>query len=215
MVMKPARTARPDRLCPPGVSWPSDGEYTAGVGGTTLLADSSGNVSNEIAWIGGGGGSSPWETAPPWTLQAYPIGQSWQYTNQGGRTVPDVAAVADSNTPVLIYAGGSQTGVGGTSVSSPLTMGLWSRANNTSGDRFGLAQYDFYALYNKTNPATVVQGPLGPTYLPATSPAAVNGFRDITLGTNGGCVAKAGYDACTGIGSPQTANLVKALAAKK
>ncbi len=200
---------------PPGVSWPSDGEYTAGVGGTTLLADSDGNVSNEIAWIGGGGGSSPWETAPPWTLQAYPTNQSWQYTNQGGRTVPDVSAVADSTTPVLIYAGGSQTGVGGTSVASPLTMGLWARANNTAGDKLGLAQYDFYTLYNRTNPATVVQGPLGPTYVPATSPAAVPGFRDITLGTNGGCVAKAGYDACTGIGSLQTASLAKALAAKK
>ena len=32
---------------PPGVSWPSDGEYTTAVGGTTVLADSSGNVSNE------------------------------------------------------------------------------------------------------------------------------------------------------------------------
>ena len=42
---------------PPGVSWPADGEYTTAVGGTTLLADSSGNVQNEIAWIGGGGGS--------------------------------------------------------------------------------------------------------------------------------------------------------------
>jgi hypothetical protein len=197
---------------PPGVSWPSDGEYTAGVGGTTLLADSDGNVSNEIAWIGGGGGSSPWETAPPWTLQAYPVNQSWQYTNQGGRTVPDVSAVADSNTPVLIYAGGSQEGVGGTSVASPLTMGLWSRANNTSGDTFGLAQYDFYDLYNNANPATTVQGPLGPTYVPAANPGPVTGFRDITLGTNGGCVAKAGYDACTGIGVLQTADLAKALA---
>jgi subtilase family serine protease len=196
---------------PPGDSWPSDGEYTAGVGGTTLLADANGNVSNEIAWIGGGGGSSPWETAPPWTLQAYPVNQEWQYTNQGGRAVPDVAALADSTTPALIYAGGSQEGVGGTSVASPLTMGLWARANNTSGDKFGLAQYDFYALYNNANPATVVSGPLGPTYVPATSPAAVNGFRDITLGTNGGCVAKAGYDACTGIGSLQTASLAKAL----
>jgi subtilase family serine protease len=54
---------------PPGVSWPADGEYTTAVGGTTLLADSSGNVQEELAWIGGGGGISPWETAAPWTLQ--------------------------------------------------------------------------------------------------------------------------------------------------
>jgi pseudomonalisin len=196
---------------PPGVSWPSDGEYTAAVGGTTLVADSDGNVSNEVAWIGGGGGISPWETAAPWTLQANAAGQTWEYTNQGGRGVPDVAAVADANTPVLIYAGGSQTAVGGTSVASPLTMGLWSRVNDTSGDTFGLAQYDFYYLYDNTNPATTVAGPLGPTYTPASGPIPVLGFRDITLGTNGGCVAQPGYDYCTGIGALQATDLAKAL----
>ena len=48
--------------------------------------------------------------------------------------------------------------------------------------------------------------------LDASTTAADTGC---TLGTNGGCVAKAGYDACTGIGSLQTASLAKALAAKK
>jgi pseudomonalisin len=67
----------------PDVSWPADGEYTTAVGGTTLLADSGGNVQNELAWIGGGGGISPFETAPPWTLQANGAGQTWEY--QSGR----------------------------------------------------------------------------------------------------------------------------------
>ena len=196
---------------PPGVSWPSDGEYTTAVGGTTLLADSNGNVSNEVAWVGGGGGISPWETAPVWTLQANPAGQSWQYTNQGGRSVPDVSAVADSTTPVLIYTsdtkGSTPEGVGGTSVSSPLTMGLWARIESAHANSLGLASYRFYTLYNKVNPATVVSGPTGPVYVPAANPSAVKGFRDITLGTNGGCVAKAGYDDCTGIGSLQAAAL--------
>jgi len=194
---------------PPGVSWPSDGEYTTGVGGTTLLADSDGNVQNEIAWIGGGGGVSPWEVAPPWTLQANGLGQSWQYTNQGGRSVPDVAAVADSNTPVLVYGStsGSPTGVGGTSVASPVTMGLFASVQSKLGNAAGLASYDFYSVYNAVNPATTVAGPLGPTYVPATNPSPVPGFRDITVGTNGGCVARAGYDYCTGIGSLQAAAL--------
>ncbi len=196
---------------PPDVSWPADGEYTTGVGGTTLLADDNGNVSNEIAWIGGGGGISPFETAAPWTLQANGVGQSWQYTNQGGRAIPDVAAVADSNTPVLIYTdnakGTTPEGVGGTSVSSPLTMGLWARIESAHQNHLGLAQYDFYNAYNKTNPATVVSTPLGPTYVPAANPAPVKGFRDITVGTNGGCVARAGWDDCTGIGSLQAAVL--------
>jgi pseudomonalisin len=190
---------------PPGVSWPSDGEYTAAVGGTTLLADSNGNVQNELAWVGGGGGVSPYETAAPWTLQANGAGQTWEFTNQGGRSVPDVAALADSNTPYLVYAAHSKgtqpSGVGGTSVASPLTMGLWASISSAHGNGLGLASYDFYKVYDKTNPATVENGPLGPVYIPATNPKPVKGFRDITLGTNGGCVAKAGYDYCTGIGS--------------
>jgi pseudomonalisin len=192
---------------PPGVSWPADGEYTTGVGGTTLLADSNGNVQNEIAWIGGGGGTSPWETAAPWTLQANGVGQLWEFTNQGGRTVPDVSAVADPNTPVLVYdsdtPGSQPTGVGGTSVSSPVTMGLWASIENAHHNSLGLAQYDFYEVYNQVNPASVENTALGPIYVPAASPAPVTGFRDIVIGTNGGCVARPGYDECSGIGTVQ------------
>jgi pseudomonalisin len=200
---------------PPGVSWPSDGEYTAAVGGTTLLADSKGHVQKEIAWVGGGGGVSPWETAAPWTLQANGTGQTWVYTNQGGRGVPDVAALADSNTPYLVYGahkkGTQPEGVGGTSVASPLTMGLWASILTAHHNRAGLASYEFYEIYNKVNPATVANAPTGPVYVPATNPKPVKGFRDITLGTNGGCVAKAGYDYCTGIGSVQAAALSKVI----
>jgi pseudomonalisin len=197
---------------PPGVSWPADGEYTTGVGGTTLIADDDGNVTDEIAWIAGGGGVSPWETAAPWTLQANGAGQAWQYTNQGGRSVPDVSALADPDTPYLVYQGGSTTGVGGTSVSSPLTMGLWARVENVYGDSLGLAQYDFYSLYDAVNPATIESSPVGDVFIPDENPDAVAGFRDIVLGTNGGCVAKPGYDYCSGIGSLQAAALAKALA---
>ena len=190
---------------PPGVSWPSDGEYTVAVGGTTLLADSNGNVIKELAWVGGGGGVSPFETAPPWTLQANTAGQTWEFTNQGGRGVPDVAALADGNTPYLVYEGHTKgttpTGVGGTSIASPLTLGLWASISSAHANGLGLASFDFYNVYNKTNPATAVSGPLGPVYVAASNPKPVTGFRDITLGTNGGCVAKPGYDYCTGIGA--------------
>lgn len=197
---------------PPGVSWPADGEYTTAVGGTSLVADSSGNVTEEAAWIGGGGGVSPWETAAPWTLQANPAGQTWQFTNQGGRSVPDVSADADPFvSPVLIYTsdakGSTPQGVGGTSVSSPLTMGLWARIENAHANRLGLAQYDFYRLYNKVNPATIESTPIGPVYVPNSNPKPVPGFRTIEIGTNGGCVAHPGYNDCTGIGSIQAAAL--------
>jgi pseudomonalisin len=198
---------------PPGDSWPADGEYTAAVGGTTVLASSEGELKEELAWIGGGGGVSPWETAPPWTLQANVAGQTWQDTNQGGRSVPDVAALADGNTPYLVYGndtpGTEPEGVGGTSVASPLTMGLWASVENAHKNKLGLAQLDFYKLYNKVNPATIVEGPTGPVYVPASEPKPVPGFRDVTLGTNGGCAAKSGYDYCTGIGTLQAGELSK------
>jgi subtilase family serine protease len=198
---------------PPGVSWPGDGEYTTATGGTTLIANSAGDVSDEIAWVGGGGGISPWETAPPWTLQANPAGQLWEFTNQGGRGVPDVSADADGNvSPVLIYTGSkTASAVGGTSVDAPLIMGLWARIDNSYHDFLGLAQYNFYALYNAVNPATIEGTPLGGIDVPAVNPLPVNGFRSIVLGTNGGCVAKPGYNYCTGIGAPLAAELLKEL----
>lgn len=201
---------------PPGVSWPADGEYTTAVGGTAVFADSEGKEEEEIAWVGGGGGISPYETAAPWTLQANTAGQTWEFTNQGGRGVPDVAALAAGETPYLVYgehsSGAQPEAVGGTSVASPLTMGLWASVESAHKNSLGLAQYDFYKLYNAVNPAKVLEGsPTGPVYVADPEPQPVPGFRDITLGTNGGCAAKPGYDYCTGIGSLQAAALSEAL----
>lgn len=197
----------------PGTSWPADGIYTTAVGGTTVLANDQGQVSQEVAWIGGGGGVSNFEVAPPWTYQDNLLGEVDSFA-EGGRGVPDVAADADENvSPVLIYVGGSTgyEGVGGTSVSSPLTMGLWARVQNADGGRLGLASYDFYRVYNAVNPGIAENTALGTEYIPAANPKPVTGFRDIILGTNGLYTARPGYDYTTGIGSVQAAALAKVL----
>jgi pseudomonalisin len=195
----------------PGDSWPASGEYVTGVGGTTLIADSAGNVTDELAWVGGGGGVSAWEAAPSWTLQANPAGQAWEYNNFGGRGLPDVSADADPNTGVLIYTGTkTPEQIGGTSVSSPLVMGLFARMQGVHANKLGLASYRFYKLYDKINPATVVAG-LTPTYVPNPNPQPVPGFTDVVAGSNGLFVAKPGYDYTTGIGTFQTATLSKEL----
>ena len=69
-------------------------------------------------------------------------------------------------------------------------MGLWASIESAHGNKLGLAQYDFYNLYNKVNPATTESAPTGPVYVANSNPAPVTGFRDITVGTNGGCVAQ-------------------------
>jgi kumamolisin len=45
-------------------------------------------------------------------------------------------------------------------------------------------------------------------YGTGTATASREGFRDITLGNNGGFVAKAGWDACTGLGVPEGTGLL-------
>lgn len=197
----------------PGTSWPADGIYTTAVGGTTVLASNQGQVSNELAWIGGGGGVSNFEFAPAWTLQDNAAGEVLSF-GEGGRGVPDVAADADNNvSPVLIYGGKSNGGyvaVGGTSVASPLTMGLWAKVIQADGDP-GLASYTFYRLYNAVNPGTAESTPVGTEYVPNPNPGPVPGLRDIIVGTNGLYAAKPGYDYTTGVGSVQAAAMAASL----
>jgi pseudomonalisin len=193
----------------PGTSWPADGTWTTAAGGTTVIANSDGQVRQELAWVGGGGGISPFETAGDWTIPANPASQANQYLNQGGRSVPDISADADSNTPVLIYTGGkSPEPVGGTSVSAPLLSGLWVRLQGVHKNSLGVASIRFYGLYDATNPGRTTTTPIGTQVTTPSTPAKrVPGFRDIVLGTDGLFDATPGYDYTTGIGAPLVAQL--------
>ena len=182
----------------PGTNWPASGQYTTGVGGTSLISDASGNRVQEIGWAGSGGGDSETEVPGFWTADSDPFYQ--QQYGQGGRAVPDIAMDADPNvaTAAEIYVNGTPTGVGGTSLSSPLALGSWARLESAHGNKLGMAAIAFYALYDKVNPA-----------LGDTSP--VPGFTDIVGGNNGLYTATPGYDEVTGIGVLDVAALNKAI----
>ncbi len=182
----------------PGTNWPASGMYTTGVGGTSLISDADGNRVEEIGWVGSGGGDSETEDPGFWTADSDPF-YDQQYT-QGGRAVPDISMDADPNaTAAEIYVDGSPEGVGGTSLSSPLALGSWARLESAHHNKLGMAAIDFYALYDKVNPA------LGDT-------TAVPGFTDIVGGNNGGYTATPGYDEVTGIGTLDVAALNKVIA---
>ena len=179
----------------PGASWPADGTWTTAVGGTTLLATSTGTYEEELSWIGGGGGISTFETPGNWTSTADAAAELAEYLPTGGRGEPDIAADADPNvSPVVVYQNGASNLVGGTSVASPLSMGLWARLQTVHSNKLGVASIDFYDLYNAINKTGSVP----------TDPA---GFNDITIGTNGLYTALPGYDFTTGIGSFNTSTL--------
>lgn len=196
----------------PGTNWPASGEFTTAVGGTSLVSDSSGNRIEEIAWIGSGGGISETENPGWWTQDTDP-GFNAEYVN-GGRAVPDVALDADPNaTPAIIYVSGSTEEVGGTSLSSPLMLGSWARLESAHGNKLGFAPIDLYSVYDAVNPGTHETVPeVGlPVVVPSADPAAVPGFTDITIGSNGLYEALPGYDEVTGLGAPDLAQLNKVI----
>jgi kumamolisin len=184
----------------PHVDFPASSPYALGCGGTKLLADpSTGAISSEVVWNettsnqgAGGGGVSDQYPLPSWQASAgVPAraggssagnGGSSASSGSSGRGVPDVAGNGDPTTGYQIYSGGQAQVVGGTSAVAPLWAALVSRLAEATDQRFGLIQPALYA--------GVTPGASGP------------GFRDITSGNNGAYAAGPGWDACSGLGSP-------------
>jgi pseudomonalisin len=82
-----------------------------------------------------------------------------------------------------IFADGTATLVGGTSLSSPLALGAWARIESSHSNKLGFAGPLIYQLANG-----------GPT------PSSAD-FNDVILGGNGLYTALPGYDYVTGLGS--------------
>ena len=180
----------------PHVDFPASSPHALGCGGTKLLADpSTGAISLEVVWNetasnegAGGGGVSDQFPLPSWQASA---GVPANAGGSSGRGVPDVAGNADPTTGYQIYSGGKAQVVGGTSAVAPLWAALVSRLAEATGQRFGLIQPALYAG--------------------ATPGADVAGFRDITSGNNGAYTAGPGWDACSGLGSPDGTVLLTGL----
>jgi kumamolisin len=101
--------------------------------------------------------------------------------------VPDVAGNADPETGYDIYVDGQAGVVGGTSAVAPLWAALVCLLVQQAGKPLGLIQNTLY------------QG--------VRAGAAQPGLHDITSGNNGAYSAGPGWDACTGLGSPDGAEL--------
>jgi subtilase family serine protease len=159
----------------PDVEYPASSPWVIGVGGTTLVTSASGAYSNEVAWVAGGGGPSLLESPRGWQQGVAP---------PGSRGVPDIAMDADPNSGANVYVGGQPQGVGGTSLSSPLALGVWARMESARGNRLGFAATRLYAARGTT------------------------AFHDITVGDTGPYPALPGYDYATGIGTFDVAQAI-------
>jgi len=199
----------------PTVNWPASDPLVTAVGGTYLCTDpvtGSGVDSTdpptncqanpgvrEIGWIDAGGGFSHVFAAPAYQA-TLPAGSTPIGTMRG---VPDVAFQASSRTGPLVYDTAPGAGgwfiVGGTSCSVPQFAGLVAIADQIAGHGLGQINPTLYQLAS------------GPNYS--------SYFYDVTTGNNQadpsipGYPATTGWDPLTGLGTPNAAVLVPALAA--
>lgn len=170
---------------PPDVNYPASSPYVTAVGGTSLFTNSDNSYDEEIAWNSGGGGTSVWETAPQWQSTVVP-------GSDLGKGVPDIAMDADPYSGVTLYIDGAEEeGYGGTSLSSPLSLGVWARLESGHSNKLGMASPALYRTY-LAGSCTDVE---------LTDVCSTSAFHDITVGTNGGYVATPGWDYTTGLGT--------------
>jgi kumamolisin len=182
------------------VDFPASSEYVMGVGGTRLVASSGADpvITDETVWNdltqkegAGGGGVSVVFSKPSWQ-DGVDVPPSVVSPHPVGRGVPDVSAVADPETSLVIVHvdGKNLDAVGGTSAAAPLWAALIARINQALGASCGFLNE---LLYTKFSTGVL---------------------RDITQGNNGAYSAGPGWDACTGLGSPDGENLLAALSGK-
>lgn len=175
------------------VDFPASSPFALGCGGTSLTASGT-SITSETVWNDGngaatGGGISDTFDLPSWQTTAG-VPPSANPGGRVGRGVPDVSGDADPQTGYLVQVDGQSFVIGGTSAVAPLWAGLIALLNQQLGKPVGFLNP---ALYQQINPAS--------------------GLRDITSGANDGYSAGPGWDACTGLGSPNGAALLSALQA--
>lgn len=185
------------------VNFPATSPFVLAVGGTTLHArkDAQGQMQiTELVWNDGpgsgtGGGVSDITPCPSWQNGVVPV--SINPGAFGGRAIPDVAANADPATGYFVMSGGKFGVVGGTSAAAPLWASLITRLNALIGAPMG----NFNALlYSQYGPKGVLRD-------------IVDGNNDTDGLLNGQFAAAQGWDACTGWGVPNGAQLLAAVKA--
>lgn len=203
------------------VCFPASSPFVLACGGTTLT-DEDGSLDGEIAWneqingfhLASTGGISGHFSQPDWQSDAE-IPNPSDLSEPGtwlspaaranpafrGRGVPDVAASADMTKGFRMILGGVVTAGGGTSAAAPLWASLLARINQKRETNLGWVNSRLYMLM------------------------AASAFRQAASGNN--CVGEgdipyytvrpsgdqaAGWNACTGLGSPVGTALLDRLA---
>jgi subtilase family serine protease len=224
----------------PSVIWPASDPLVTSVGGTYLCTDATTGTSvdstsppaacqaqpgvREVGWVDSGGGYSILFGRPAYQ-NVLPPGSTFVGSSAGApgpnsnmRGVPDVAYQGSQRTGVLVHLtepyppGATSTGcrganpcpagwyvVGGTSAGSPQWAGLLAMTDQIAGRDLGFINPALYTIASKPG-------------------KYASDFYDVNTGNNQtssipGYNSSAGWDAVTGLGTPNAANLIPDLIA--
>jgi subtilase family serine protease len=173
------------------ISFPADSPWVTSVGGTNLLLTSTGSTLSETGWSGSGGGFSQIYPMPSYQ-QLLPAAVQQQFHNQRG--IPDVAADEDSITGPALYVKG-QWVLAGENSSAAIWSAFQAVANQVAKHPLGFINPGLYKL--------------------AASSTYQQDFHDMTEGNNSydqagvkGYSAGPGWDAVTGLGTPNAEKLI-------
>jgi len=155
------------------VDFPASSPWVLACGGTRLIA--SGNkIQSETVWNDNRGGATGGGVSTHFSKPSYQAS-----INISGRGVPDIAGNADPATGYRVIVDGKASVIGGTSAVAPLWAGLIALVNEQLGKNVGWLHPQLYG--------TIAQH---------------KALHDVTSGTNDAYRAQTGWDACTGLGSP-------------
>lgn len=176
-------------------SFPADVPWVTAAGGTMLYKTGSGY--SEVAWPESGGGVSKFFAEADYQKTLPAADQALLGSHRG---VPDVAAdaagIGSGDTGLAVYLNGQWTMSSGTSTASPIWAANIAIADEIAGHPLGFINPGLYKL--------------------AQSSTYAQDFRDVTQGNNSCCppnpvqgfAAGPGWDAVTGLGTPQAVKLL-------
>lgn len=186
--------------------FPAASPYITAVGGTDLATKSV--IGAEKAWSDGGGGFSDHFAVPDYQASAVSsylkksddaaLTPDDSAFTRAGRGYPDLAAMAGQQNPYCVAASmtgvtSNMVGVAGTSASCPVVAGLFARINAARAAQ-GMPNMGFLNPFIYQNPQAFNDVTLG-----SVTGASVQGFS-----------ALEGWDAATGMGTPNFPKLMDA-----
>jgi len=225
----------------PTPDWPASSPWVTAVGGTSLGVGAANDRQFEFGWQtgkitlntsttpatwpstivyngGAGGGTSRLFAQPSYQAGVVQSAISQTYGGAAMRAVPDVAALADPNTGMLVGQTQTQADgtpgfsfyrIGGTSLASPLYAGMFALAVQNHGE-YGLANPALYSTratgkdITKTGLANAQAGDLRVDFANTVddSDGYLYSVRLFDWDQNLTIHVQDGYDDITGVGSP-------------